>query len=1092
MRENDRLFSFRAAAALLAVFSFGASHLSAATTCPYQSSFQYPLWNDAVNWNLPGFYNSIQLADIDGDGQDELLGYGPFGIEVFHWEPNGEAWLKMPAGTPPFGPHDVLMTADVNGDGQAEIIQLSNTGTSYSVDVWHYDAAPGVWELQPNLHLNLSRSDAGTFQSLIKFADMNHSGRKHLVYLQNTNSAALFAPQVYQVKADSSGWVSIGGSGMFPSVGLVTSNSLFQIGDVTGDGKPDIVVRQSQGFTIFPQQSASAGNVSFSTDYVTAPANRSLSPTFALADLYNSGTKSIVAIPVGGVLTAYKYSPQTLTELGHDTAPTTVPAGPLPNYEYSTLQTAQTGFSNAPDTVLIMGVDESIRQPGLQEFVGLPGVGLVQFFFTPFITPTRFGDDVSHYSTIQTGKVRYGVAGALQTILIGRDQGGVHTLVKSNTVCETGRPGFQLPRAKYFPVFTGGDAAAYSYISNALVRGNFNIRSLYPNDYASLPAYEATLATLIYPANQSRFPVLSRFSQDNFNNVRSQLNAEFLAASNTVSYFAASNGHVNNLFASEEAALPEILTALSLPTDANLDLQNNAGQIFANILTQVLSTFFYSFGTSDANAAHIGTDSEGANAAAIAISLVATVISDVEQYVPLGSGGGSTLGGQTLIVQNQLTDWHTASNTGMAIAQNTALQNWDLMQALSQQIGDGSLAISSIEEDQAINSALNTFQIQTWKSLAGQSWYIFVGFTFLDLSKYSYYVQGIANSYPHGTKSNYDVFLETNGPLTAITPLATPSPVAQAAIQQLANLGVDYHDVLGQRNGWENTIPYDTLDWTTFYEDKTWTIPADAAPTPTPSPTIGPPATLTIVGGGQESTQTYTCAGSSTAILRQSTPVDSVFPEPLVLLVQDAAGNGVPGATVQISAPGLFPITSTVLTDNNGNATASLVANGIVRNDYLASIQVTKPAPDQTVPACLLTQQYDLENAPSVNGGEGPTGLTPGYSVKGKSGTALARVWTINLYERTQTATAITINSYTLQYDVGKTCTPAISAGQFPIVMDGPDNNGNFTANLTTDFSSCTGLVFFDGLINATASIALSDGNSYNVPASGTLYRTAP
>jgi hypothetical protein len=1083
---------------MLAVFSFGASHLSAATTCAYQSSFQYPLWNDAVSWNLPGLYNSIQLADIDGDGQDELLGYGPFGIEVYHWEPSGEAWLKMPAGTPPFGANDVLMTADVNGDGQAEIIQLSNTGTDYSVDVWHYDPAPGVWELQPQLHLSLSRSDAGTFQSLIKFADMNHSGRKHLVYLQNARSAGIVEPQVYQVNADGSGWASIGGNGMYPSVSAINSNSFFQIGDVTGDGKPDIVVRQALGFLVFSQQSAAAGQVSFTYDYaaptgvITLPTGFQIpiflpSPAFTLADLYNTGTKSIVAIPLAGPLTAFKYSPGKLTELGHDITTNKYTVGALPDYEYSTLQAAQTSF-NGGDSVLIMGIDDAT---GLVHFVADPNKqnNLDSNAFTPFMNPKRFGDDVSHYSTIQTGKVRYGLGGALHTILIGRDQGGVHTLVESSNVCETGGYGFQLAQAKYFPVFTGGDAAAYSFISNALVKGNFNIRSLYPNDYAALPAYEATLATLIYPANQSRFPVRSRFSQDNFNNVRLQLNAEFLAASNTVSYFAASNAHVNNLFASEEAALPEILTALSLPADKDLSLQNNSGQIFANILTQVLSTFFFSFGTDDANAEHIGTDSEGANAAAIAISLAATVISDVEQYVPLGSGGGSTLGGQTLIVQNQVTDWHTAANTGMAIAQNTALQNWDLIQALSQQIGEGSLAISSIQEDQAINSALNTFQIQTWKSLAGQSWYIFAGQTTRDLSSYPYEVHGYAKD-SLGAQP-WDVFVEINGPVKVPTPLQTPTPAAQATMQQLANLGVDYHDVLGQRNGWENTIPYDaTIDW--FWPGQTWTIPADVPPPATPGPKIGPPATLTIVGGGQESTQTYTCAGLSTAVLRQSTPVNSVFPEPLIFLVQDLAGNGVPGATVQISAPGLFPTTSTVLTDNNGNATATLVANGIVRNDYLASIQVTKPAADPSVSACSLAQQYLLENAPSVKGGEGPTGLTPGYTMKGKSGTAPARVWTINLYDRTQTATAITINSYTLQYDVGKTCTPVISPAQFPIVMDGPDNNGNFTANLTTDFSSCTGLVFFDGLFDATASISLSDGNSYNVPANGTLYRVAP
>jgi hypothetical protein len=78
-------------------FASGNLLLAQSTACAGQNSFQFPLWNDGAKWNLPGLYNSIQLADIDGDGQDELLGYGPFGVEVWHWEPSGEGWVQMPA-----------------------------------------------------------------------------------------------------------------------------------------------------------------------------------------------------------------------------------------------------------------------------------------------------------------------------------------------------------------------------------------------------------------------------------------------------------------------------------------------------------------------------------------------------------------------------------------------------------------------------------------------------------------------------------------------------------------------------------------------------------------------------------------------------------------------------------------------------------------------------------------------------------------------------------------------------------------------------------------------------------------------------------
>ena len=207
----------------------------------------------------------------------------------------------------------------------------------------------------------------------------------------------------------------------------------------------------------------------------------------------------------------------------------------------------------------------------------------------------------------------------------------MHTLLRSSDVCESGTPGFQLPQAQYFPPFLGGQAVAYSYISNLLVQGNFNIRSLYTNNYSSLPSYEATLATLPYPAAN---PSIS-FTQDDFDTVKAQLNAEFLAAGNTVTYFAASNAQINNLFNGEEAALPGILTALNLPTDQTVDLGSSAGAVFGEVLTQIVSTFFFGVGVSADAAKHAGLAVEDANAAAIAVSLIGDIISDAASVTSL-------------------------------------------------------------------------------------------------------------------------------------------------------------------------------------------------------------------------------------------------------------------------------------------------------------------------------------------------------------------------------------------------------------------------------------------------------------------------
>jgi hypothetical protein len=407
------------------------------------------------------------------------------------------------------------------------------------------------------------------------------------------------------------------------------------------------------------------------------------------------------------------------------------------------------------------------------------------------------------------------------------------------------------------------------------------------------------------------------------------------------------------------------------------------------------------------------------------------------------------------------------------------------MSALSNQIGNGTLSISSLAEDQALNAGLTQFQIGSWQALTPQAWYIdkflqagadipdfLIGY---NLQNYPYAYVAVSNNATLG------VWAGVAG--TAQFNLAN-LPVAQATIQQLLSLGVNIDDVLGQRNGWQNIPSNDACFGLCI-------VPPDTASVSTP-PVIGAPATLTILGGGQETAQTYTCASlPPVPILKQSTPVYSVFPEALTLQVQDANGFGVPNATIQISGLGLDPGVQTVLTDINGLASVSLLADGLVHSDYLATLQVTSPAQDSSFPACAVFQQYDLENTPGATSGTGPTGLQTVLSVSGKSGTAKARVWTIDVEDTTGSATAMTLNSFALQQTHGVACTPVIATA-FPAAMTGPDASGNFTLGVTTDFSSCKGLTAFTATVSATGTITLTDGTSYPVPTSGTIANQMP
>jgi hypothetical protein len=48
-----------------------------------------------VPWSQPLYYQSIQLGDLDGDGNDELVGRDAFGVHVYYFDETQGTWLPM-------------------------------------------------------------------------------------------------------------------------------------------------------------------------------------------------------------------------------------------------------------------------------------------------------------------------------------------------------------------------------------------------------------------------------------------------------------------------------------------------------------------------------------------------------------------------------------------------------------------------------------------------------------------------------------------------------------------------------------------------------------------------------------------------------------------------------------------------------------------------------------------------------------------------------------------------------------------------------------------------------------------------------------
>lgn len=1066
----------RVAISIAACLSQGSVNLAAQAhqLCAGHSSFQFPLWNDSLQWTGADGSSSVRLADIDGDGQAELIGVGTRGVEIWHWEPKGQAWMPMHAATPPWTKLDYFMTADVDGDGQAELIQFTVPAFEATIRVWHYDASPGVWRLMPKLEMKVPGVVAragpnGLTEPFFRFADLAGTGQQELVFLTAQVRAGnlVATPSVYQASKDGSGWTKLdtAGEATIPGPNLYTNFDFANL----GNGLRQIVILAPNGFVFIRQIATSTpGQIRFANGIFRALQGSKVQLPFLPVDFTGNGHDQLVFATANGDLDV------TLTADSSDpnAALTTARLDSLGQNQI--LRTFDTGLGKSPASkdLLILG------SGGLTEYgIAQGGVQATKIANSPFISQSRFGDAESHSSSIQTGKVR-DTQSRPETILVARDGTGLHTLLPSPNVCQSGTPGFALTPTAYFPPFIGGQAAAYSAISNQLVRGNSDIRSLYSSNFASLASYHAALLHVKYSAGSGKF------TEQDFDNTKAQLNQEFLAAANVGQFFESTRTQVEDLFDAETAAVPEILTALNMPSDATVN--NSAGAIFGSVLLSVVDAVFSFAGSSDANAAKFGLSSvDEAYAINGSMSVLTTIINDVVSAT--APSGGGNLAGQTLVVEDQLETWRSTAATQTALANAATFRNWDLMQTLSQQIGVGAVSATSQLQEKSVEAGLKRFQISTWQALAPQAWYIF-GDTQLsashlanELSGYSYYVQQEGTPRAHSCCAKTERWLVW---ATLSSSKSTHGPVATSTIKELLKLGVDWRDILARRNGWEN-IPFD--DSMGYQGNLTIARTPTAPATPR---TIAPPAKI-VVTGGIGSPQTYNCNGNTLPILEQSTPVSSVFPKPITIKVTDANGNGVPGTQVHFSGRNSLNLhNQDVATDNRGIAILTLVAEdkpdfrpvGAVANlDYFTITGATDP----NAPTCMLRIPYILRSMLSPidtsaqRAGvhaviERPNGPPPGNS----------QTLTIRWQSHGLPVSTLKKISF-LQRDPPACAAPQLTSS-LPVPASPAADGHSFTAavNLTLpDYKQCRNLhPHYDVTVTGTINVTSDDGSTYAAP----------
>lgn len=202
-----------------------------------------PAWGDAQGWNKRSSYDTIQLADVNGDGKDDVCGRGSNGFTCFlsngrgfPTEIKGPAWSDK-AGWAAEQRFATIQLADVDGDGKADVCGRGEAGISCFLS--NGTSFPTRLEGPAWMDEGWSAAARG---ATIRFADIDGDGRadvcgraaRGIVCARSTGTA--FGPEVQgPAWSDESGWAA---ERHFRTI---------QFADVNGDGRQDVCGRGPSG-----------------------------------------------------------------------------------------------------------------------------------------------------------------------------------------------------------------------------------------------------------------------------------------------------------------------------------------------------------------------------------------------------------------------------------------------------------------------------------------------------------------------------------------------------------------------------------------------------------------------------------------------------------------------------------------------------------------------------------------------------------------------------------------------------------------------------------------------------------------------------
>jgi hypothetical protein len=229
-----------------------------------------------------------KMADLDNDGKNELICFSPANVYIYRntsvlQQPSFVFALTLPASV-----ISSITLADIDGDGRQDIITAGSYGNSSTrVGVYINNSTTGQLSFAPPVVLG------NTGQEIIfdvRATDLNLDGKPELVIinsqfnrcriLQNTteNGVVSFSPVEIDIATQS------------------TPHNI-SLADLDGDGKPEITVTNINSSSVTYFLNTSAGDISFGTG-ISKPTGGAARNVIA-ADIDRDGKPDLVAMSFG-------------------------------------------------------------------------------------------------------------------------------------------------------------------------------------------------------------------------------------------------------------------------------------------------------------------------------------------------------------------------------------------------------------------------------------------------------------------------------------------------------------------------------------------------------------------------------------------------------------------------------------------------------------------------------------------------------------------------------------------------------------------------------------------------------------------------